>query len=66
MSAMDKRNDCMAALHKLVAKFAANQPGSTGYENAATGSGHDAFLLLSLGRDVDFAPTASNCPNRGR
>jgi hypothetical protein len=46
--AVDKRNDCMAALHKLAAKFAADQPGGTGYENAATGSGHDAFLLLSL------------------
>jgi hypothetical protein len=31
VSAVDKRNDCMAALRKLAAKFAADQPGSTGY-----------------------------------
>jgi hypothetical protein len=49
VSAVDKRNDCMAALRELAAKFAAYQPGGTGYENAATGSGHDAFVLLSLG-----------------
>jgi hypothetical protein len=38
MSAVDKRNDCMATLYKPAAKFAADQPGGTGYENAATGS----------------------------
>ena len=48
MSVVDKRNDCTATLYKPAAKFAADQPGGTGYENAATGSGHDAFLLLSL------------------
>ena len=49
MSAVDKRNDCMAALRNLPAKFAADQPGGTGYKNAATASGHDAFLLPNLG-----------------
>jgi hypothetical protein len=47
MSAVDERNDCMAALHKLAAKFAADQPRGSRYENAATGgSRHDTFLVL--------------------
>jgi hypothetical protein len=49
MSAVDERNDCMAALHKLAAKFAADQPRGSSYENTATGeSRHDSFLVLGL------------------
>jgi hypothetical protein len=40
MSPVDKRNDCMAALHKLAAKFAADQPRSSGYKYTATVSRH--------------------------
>jgi hypothetical protein len=47
MSAVDERNDCMAALRKLAAKFAADQPRGSRYENTATGgSRHDTFLVL--------------------
>jgi hypothetical protein len=45
MSLVDKRNDCMAALHKLAAKFAANQPRSSGYKYTATVSLHDTSHL---------------------
>jgi hypothetical protein len=42
MSAVDERNDCMAALRKLAAKFAADQPRGSRYENTTTGrSRHD-------------------------
>jgi hypothetical protein len=47
MSAVDERDDCMAALHELAAKFAADQPRGSRYENTATGrSRHDSFLVL--------------------
>jgi len=50
MSPVDKRNDCMAALHKLAAKFAANQPRSSGYKYTATVSLHDTSHLLVFKR----------------
>jgi hypothetical protein len=31
MSAVDKRDNCVAALHKLAAKFAADQASGPGY-----------------------------------
>jgi hypothetical protein len=47
MSAVDERNDCMAALPKVAAKFAADLPRGSRYANTATGeSGHDSFLVL--------------------
>jgi len=56
MSAVDERNDCMAALHKLAAKFAADQPRGSSYENTATGeSRHDSFLVLDFGAKLMFA-----------
>jgi len=45
MSPVDKRNDCMAALHKLAAKLAADQPRSSGYKYTATVSLHDTLHL---------------------
>jgi hypothetical protein len=45
MSPVDKRNDGMAALHKLAAKFAADQPRSSGYKYTATVSLHDTLHL---------------------
>jgi hypothetical protein len=45
MSPVDKRNDCMAALYKLAAKFAADQPRSSGYQYTAEVSLHNPSRL---------------------
>jgi hypothetical protein len=44
MSPVDKRNYRMAALHKLAAKFAADQPRSSGHEYTATVSFHGTHI----------------------
>jgi len=51
MSAVDERDDCMAALRELAAKFAADQSRGSGYENAATGFRHNAVLMLKKSKN---------------
>src|SRR5262245_34325503 len=63
MSAVDERNDCMAALHKLAAKFAADQSRGSRYENTATGPRHDTFVVLGTSGQLIFA--AGRC-HRGK
>src|SRR5690242_9819525 len=41
--AMDERNDCVAALDELSAKFAADKPRSSGHENTAARSRHSCL-----------------------